>query len=98
MSSDSRTSGDFSKQDNLVYLKLRRWGKRRTGNAKKAHRLYWRAIGIYQKLRYFNLDEVDDEDFPSRMPYSRAIALVVRSIQYVLPMLFITIKSMKIRL
>jgi RNA-directed DNA polymerase len=43
--SDSGTSGDFSKQDNLVYLKLRRWGKRRTGNTKKAHRLYWRAIG-----------------------------------------------------
>ncbi len=43
--SDSGTSGDFSKQDNLVYLKLRRWGKRRTRNVKKAHRLYWRAIG-----------------------------------------------------
>ncbi|MTJ50672.1 reverse transcriptase domain-containing protein [Dolichospermum sp. UHCC 0259] len=43
--SDSGTSGDFSKQDNLVYLKLRRWGKRRTGNAKKAHRTYWRPIG-----------------------------------------------------
>ncbi|MEM1393295.1 MAG: reverse transcriptase domain-containing protein [Cyanobacteria bacterium P01_H01_bin.150] len=43
--SDSGTSGDFSKQDNLVYLKLRRWGKRRTGNVKKAHRLYWQVIG-----------------------------------------------------
>lgn len=29
----------------MVYLKLRRWGKRRTGNVKKAHRLYWQAIG-----------------------------------------------------
>uniref|UniRef100_UPI0030DAFF42 group II intron maturase-specific domain-containing protein n=2 Tax=Brasilonema sp. UFV-L1 TaxID=2234130 RepID=UPI0030DAFF42 len=43
--SDIGTVGESSKQDNLTYLKLRRWAKRRTLNVKKAHRLYWRPIG-----------------------------------------------------
>ncbi|MEG4627140.1 group II intron reverse transcriptase/maturase [Microcoleus sp. w1-18aA5] len=42
--SDIGTSGESSNQDNLIYLKLRRWAKRRTGSAKKGHYLYWRTI------------------------------------------------------
>lgn len=43
--SDIGTVGELSRQDNLTYLKLRRWAKRRTLNVKKAQRLYWRPIG-----------------------------------------------------
>jgi RNA-directed DNA polymerase len=32
-------------QDNLTYLKLRRWAKRRCGNINAGHRLYWHSIG-----------------------------------------------------
>jgi RNA-directed DNA polymerase len=32
--SDAQTVGELAKQDNLTYLKLRRWGKRRCGSTK----------------------------------------------------------------
>jgi RNA-directed DNA polymerase len=40
--SDAKTVGELSKQDNLTYLKLRRWAKRRCGNINAGHR----RIGI----------------------------------------------------
>ncbi|MEG4912729.1 group II intron reverse transcriptase/maturase [Microcoleus sp. B7-D4] len=43
--SDTKTVGELSKQDNLTYLKLRRWAKRRCGNIKAGHQLYWHTIG-----------------------------------------------------
>ncbi|MDB9376984.1 group II intron maturase-specific domain-containing protein, partial [Nodularia sphaerocarpa] len=43
--SDIGTVGELWRQDNLTYLKLCRWAKRRTLNVKTAHRLYWRPIG-----------------------------------------------------
>ncbi len=43
--SDISTSGELARQDNLTYLKLRRWAKRRTANVKKALHRYWRPIG-----------------------------------------------------
>jgi RNA-directed DNA polymerase len=43
--SDAQTVGELSKQDNLTYLKLRRWAKRRCGNIKTGHQLYWHTIG-----------------------------------------------------
>ena len=43
--SDAQSVGELSKQDNLVYLKLRRWAKRRCGNINSGHQKYWTAIG-----------------------------------------------------
>ena len=42
--SDIKTVGESSKQDNLTYLKLRRWAKRRC-NSSKAGIKYWHAQG-----------------------------------------------------
>jgi len=42
--SDAKTNGEFSKQDHLTYLKLRRWAKRRCGSTKDAYRKYWTSI------------------------------------------------------
>jgi RNA-directed DNA polymerase len=42
--SDAKTVGELAKQDNLIYLKLRRWAKRRCGNAKDAHNKYWTSM------------------------------------------------------
>ncbi|MBD3559680.1 group II intron reverse transcriptase/maturase [Planktothrix sp. FACHB-1355] len=42
--SDAGTSRAFSNQDRRTYLKLRRWAKRRTKSASKAHQLYWITI------------------------------------------------------
>lgn len=42
--SDAKTVGEFSKQDNLTYLKLRQWAKHRCGNSKDAHEKYWTSI------------------------------------------------------
>jgi len=43
--SDAQTAGELSKQDNLTYLKLRRWAKRRCGNINDGHIKYWTSIG-----------------------------------------------------
>ena len=42
--SDASTTGVFTKQDNLVYLKLRAWGIRRCKNLNEAHKKYWIKI------------------------------------------------------
>ena len=42
--SDAQTVGELAKQDSLTYLKLRRWAKRRCGNAKAGSDKYWTAI------------------------------------------------------
>ncbi|KYC41806.1 group II intron reverse transcriptase/maturase [Scytonema hofmannii PCC 7110] len=39
--SDAQTVGELSKQDYLIYLKLRRWAKRRCGNINDGHIKYW---------------------------------------------------------
>jgi RNA-directed DNA polymerase len=42
--SDIKTVGESSRQDNLTYLKLRRWAKRRCKNSIKAgHKKYWQS-------------------------------------------------------
>jgi RNA-directed DNA polymerase len=43
--SDIKNVGESSKQDNLTYLKLRRWAKYRCGNSKDGHKKYWTTIG-----------------------------------------------------
>ena len=43
--SDAQSVGELSKQDNLVYLKLRRWAKRRCGSINSGHIKYWTSIG-----------------------------------------------------
>ncbi len=43
--SDAQTVGELSKQDNLTYLKLRRWARSRCGNIKDGHIKYWTTIG-----------------------------------------------------
>ncbi len=43
--SDAKTIGELAKQDNLTYLKLRRWAKRRCGNINDGHIKYWTSIG-----------------------------------------------------
>ncbi|MHC5720618.1 MAG: group II intron maturase-specific domain-containing protein, partial [Nostoc sp.] len=43
--SDAKTVGELAKQDNLTYLKLRRWAKRRCGNINDGHIKYWTSIG-----------------------------------------------------
>jgi RNA-directed DNA polymerase len=43
--SDAKTVGELCKQDNLTYLKLRRWAKQRCGNINAGHRRYWHSIG-----------------------------------------------------
>jgi len=43
--SDAQSVGELSKQDNLVYLKLRRWAKRRCGSINSGHNKYWTSIG-----------------------------------------------------
>lgn len=43
--SDAQTVGELSKQDYLTYLKLRRWAKRRCGNAKSGSDKYWTTVG-----------------------------------------------------
>ena len=43
--SDANTVGEFSKQDFLVYQKLRAWGRHRCGSLKKAHDKYFNSIG-----------------------------------------------------
>ncbi|WP_375513736.1 group II intron reverse transcriptase/maturase [uncultured Nostoc sp.] len=42
--SDAKTVGELQKQDNLTYLKLRRWAKRRCGTAKAGSDKYWTTI------------------------------------------------------
>ena len=42
--SDAQSVGELSKQDNLTYLKLRRWAKRRCGNINDGHIKYWTSI------------------------------------------------------
>lgn len=42
--SDAQTVGDLSKQDQLTYLKLRRWAKRRCGSTKSGSDKYWTSI------------------------------------------------------
>ena len=43
--SDSKSVGELARQDNLTYLKLRRWAKRRCGNISDGHKKYWTTIG-----------------------------------------------------
>ncbi len=43
--SDIKTVAQARKQDNLMYLKLRKWAKRRCGNINDGHRKYWTSIG-----------------------------------------------------
>ncbi len=43
--SDAKTVGQLSKQDQLTYLKLRRWAKHRCGNINAGHKKYWTTIG-----------------------------------------------------
>jgi RNA-directed DNA polymerase len=43
--SDAQTVGELTKQDQLTYLKLRRWAKRRCGNINDGHQKYWTTIG-----------------------------------------------------
>jgi RNA-directed DNA polymerase len=42
--SDIKTVGESSRQDQLTYLKLRRWAKYRCGNIKNSHNKYWTSI------------------------------------------------------
>ena len=42
--SDAQCVGELSKQDYLLYLKLRRWAKRQCGNSKDGHVKYWHSI------------------------------------------------------
>ena len=43
--SDANTIGEFSRQDHLVYQKLRAWGKHRCKGLKTAHKKYFFRIG-----------------------------------------------------
>ncbi len=43
--SDAKTVGELSRQDQLTYLKLRRWAKRRCGNINEGHKKYFITIG-----------------------------------------------------
>ena len=43
--SDAQTAHILSSQDNLIYQKLRAWGKYRCGNLNKAHKKYYTKIG-----------------------------------------------------
>ena len=43
--SDAQTIGVLSKQDNLVFQKLRAWSRHRTGDWHKAQKKYWTTIG-----------------------------------------------------
>lgn len=43
--SDAQNVGEFSQQDHLTYLKLRRWAKRRCHSTKAGHQKYWKTIG-----------------------------------------------------
>ena len=43
--SDAQTKGILNKQDKLVYLKLRAWGRYRCGSLKKAYKKYYTRIG-----------------------------------------------------
>ncbi len=43
--SDAQTVGELAKQDELTYLKLRAWAKRRCGNINDGHIKYWTSIG-----------------------------------------------------
>ena len=43
--SDAQTKGILSKQDKLVYLKLRAWGRYRCGSSKRAYEKYFTRIG-----------------------------------------------------
>lgn len=44
--SDAKTTGEFSRQDHLLYLKLRSWAKRRCkGSLTQAYANYWHTVG-----------------------------------------------------
>ena len=43
--SDAQTMGVLSRQDNLVFLKLRAWSRHRVGDWYKARKKYWTTIG-----------------------------------------------------
>ncbi|MEG5035618.1 group II intron maturase-specific domain-containing protein [Microcoleus sp. AT3-D2] len=43
--SDAQSVGVLTKQDNLAYLKLRTWGKRRCESINSGHIKYWTSIG-----------------------------------------------------
>jgi RNA-directed DNA polymerase len=43
--SDAKTVGELHNQDNRIYLRLRRWAKRRCGSSGKGHYKYWKTIG-----------------------------------------------------
>lgn len=44
-SSDAQSVGELSRQDNLTYLKLRRWAKTRCGSSSKGSTKYWTTQG-----------------------------------------------------
>lgn len=43
--SDAKNVGELQSQDNLIYLKLRRWAVCRCGNINDGHKKYWTIIG-----------------------------------------------------
>lgn len=43
--SDIKSVGESSRQDNLTYLKLRRWAKRRCSTSSSGHQKYWHSKG-----------------------------------------------------
>lgn len=43
--SDIKSVGELSRQDYLLYQKLRRWAYRRCGSLNKGHQKYWHHIG-----------------------------------------------------
>lgn len=46
--SDAITCQILQKMDYLLYLKLRRWAKRRTGSASAGHKKYWKNINRWE--------------------------------------------------
>ncbi|MDJ0747197.1 MAG: group II intron reverse transcriptase/maturase [Xenococcaceae cyanobacterium MO_167.B27] len=43
--SDAQTVGELTRQDYLIFQKLRAWGRYKTGSVNKARKKYWKKIG-----------------------------------------------------
>lgn len=72
--SDASTTKILSKMDYLLYLKLRKWSKRKTKSAKKGAHKYWRKVGN----RNWTFGTYDGVNLVMNVDYEESIKFYVK--------------------
>lgn len=73
--SDANTTSHLTKHDYLIYLKLRKWAKRKTGTSGKGSK-YWRKVGNNK----WTFSKTDDEILLKHADYSKPLNSYVKII------------------